>query len=199
MNGDLTSEDQLQTNLIASWIIHQLVRACVQRLTGVHGVQNHLVSNHHLQSDGTTRRTLKARPFGATKEANNWVDDGRFFFYFEPGRDPRTFSHRCSTKTPSGIPSPQHHPHHHRRHLPDLKWVINANSLASGCPVAGLGDPPKASDAALFTPPTPPPSHLTALGPRTKADFSGLHPPKTHSVCFLSSLNVTPQAPERIC
>lgn len=136
------------------------------------------------------------------KQTTGWMMADSFFI-LSLAEIPGPFRTAAAPKRPRpatpGIPSPQHHPHHHRRHLPDLKWVINANSLASGCPVAGLGDPPKASDAALFTPPTPPPSHLTALGPRTKADFSGLHPPKTHSVCFLSSLNVTPQAPERIC
>lgn len=117
-----------------------------------------------LQSPPAIRRKNEENPesspiWSYQRSKNNWVDDGRFLFILSLAEIPGPFR----TAATPGIPSPQHH-----RHLPDLKWVINADSLASGCPVAGLGDPPKASDAALFTPPTPPPSHLSALGPRMR-------------------------------
>lgn len=53
-----TTEEKV-ANLVASGIIHQLVRAGVQRLTSVHWVQNHFVSNHHLHSHGTWRKIVK--------------------------------------------------------------------------------------------------------------------------------------------
>lgn len=57
----LTTEEKLLANLVASWIIHQLVRAGVQRLTGVHWVQNHFVSDHHLHSNGTLWKSQQMR------------------------------------------------------------------------------------------------------------------------------------------
>lgn len=85
-----------------------------------------------------------------------------------------------------GIPGPRHH-----HHLPDLKWVINVNFLASGMSTGRIRRPAKSQWRCTFTPPTPPPPHLTPLRPRTKADFSGLHHPKPHSVRFLISLDNT--------
>lgn len=51
-----TTEENMLAHLVASWIVHQLMCAGVQRLTGVHWVQNHFVSNHHLHSHGTWRK-----------------------------------------------------------------------------------------------------------------------------------------------
>lgn len=40
---------RLDRYLIASWVVDQLVAACMQRLSGVHRVKDHFVSNDNLQ------------------------------------------------------------------------------------------------------------------------------------------------------
>lgn len=45
----LMSWNKKQTNLIAAGVIHQLMAAGVERLSGVHGIQNYFITNHNLK------------------------------------------------------------------------------------------------------------------------------------------------------
>lgn len=40
-----------ESDLIAPWIVHQLMAAGVKRLSGVYRVQHHFVSDYHLQGN----------------------------------------------------------------------------------------------------------------------------------------------------
>lgn len=66
------SSSAAETNLIASWVIHQLVCAGMERLTSVHRVQDHFVPNHHLRShtkhaeQGEKRDTTTPTPCSTT-------------------------------------------------------------------------------------------------------------------------------------
>lgn len=147
----------MQTNLVASWIIHQLVCAGVQRLTGVYWVQNHFVSNHHLHSHEEKKRRKRNEAELAHLELPKMQTTGRMMrdsFYFKPGICPRTFAPPKRPRPASlGIPGPSRLPHPNSVSCSSSAWLkeaSNADSLASGRPVANSATASgKASDAAL--------------------------------------------------
>lgn len=119
------------------------------------------------------------------------------YFYFNPGICPRTFE-----------------PLHHQSALISGCWGYRARpaSIVLLCllpiiiclwserqlPYLRLsGSRTMRQRCRTYTPPTPPPPHLTPFTPKTNADFSGLHLPKPKS-SSLTSGTLFLCAPERI-